>query len=176
MRRCVRSVLVACALTAVPLFGSNTLAAQGRSLELRVDMVSIENADDNTEVNLLFPGALAMAFYMNEHIAIEPGVVISHFSDEDDNSGTVFALGVFLPIHIAPTTGRSGVFLSPGIQYTKGTGDFDFEGQTNYGLDIGIKSALRERIATRFAVTLRDGDSYDDPAIGATFGFGFFWR
>ncbi|HEX7122666.1 MAG TPA: hypothetical protein VF178_09890 [Gemmatimonadaceae bacterium] len=172
MRRFVRSMLIASSLCVVP---AATLAAQGKSLELRTDMVAIENADDNTEVTLVFPGSFAMAFYMNEYMALEPGIAISHLSDDDD-SGTIFSLGFFVPIHIAPTMGRTGVFLAPGIQYTKGTGDFEFDGQTNYGLDVGIKTALRERISMRFAVTFRDGDSYDDPGIGATFGFGFFWR
>ena len=44
------------------------------------------------------------------------------------------------------------------------------------GVDVGFKWAVRERISTRLAFTVRDGDSSDDAVLGLTFGVGLFWR
>lgn len=149
--------------------------AQGRPLELRVDMFSFETSDGNNSLELNFPGSLAMAFYMTPQFAIEPQLTLSNQSG-DNVDGTIYGAGVFFPFYFKADEGRSGFFLSPGAMIVGGTGDYDFDSQVNYGADVGIKFAVRERISTRFAVTLRDGDSYNDPAFGATFGIGFHWR
>ncbi len=171
MRFTSRCASIACAL----LLGTTPAMAQGRPLELRVDMISFQTSDGDTFVELEFPGSLAMAFYLTNQFAIEPRVAVSNTSS-DNFDGTVYGAGLFLPFYFKADEGKSGFFLAPGAEMTGGTGDFDFDTRFNYGLDAGIKFAVRERISTRFALTVRDGDSYVDPAFGATFGIGFHWR
>lgn len=166
-----RCASLGCAL----LLGATPAMAQGRPLELRVDMLSFETTDGNTTIDLEFPGTLAMAFYLTKQFAIEPQVAISNTSS-DAVDGTLYGAGLFLPFYFNADEGKSGFFLSPGAMVLGGTGDFDFDAEFNYGLDAGIKFAVRERISTRFAATYRDGDSYDKGTFGATFGIGFHWR
>jgi hypothetical protein len=157
------------------LIGAVPAMAQGRPLEIRVDMVSFQTSDGDTFIDLDFPGTLAFAFYFTPQFAIEPRVTLSNVSS-DNFDGTLYGAGLFLPFYFKADEGKSGFFLAPGGEVTGGTGDYDFDSQFDYGLDAGIKFAVRERISTRFALTLRDGDSYNEAAFGATFGIGFHWR
>ena len=171
MKFASRCVPVACAL----LLSATPAMGQGRPLEIRVDMLSFETSDGNTNLDLSFPGTLAMAFYLSKQFAIEPEIMVSNVSS-DFADGTLYGAGLFLPFYFNADEGKSGFFLSPGAMVLGGTGDYDTGTDFNYGLDAGIKFAVRERISTRFAATYRDGDSYDKGTFGATFGIGFHWR
>jgi hypothetical protein len=161
-------------LTLLPTLGAGSLQAQGRSLELRVDFASLQTSDGNTVLGLEFPGSLAMAFYMNQQFALEPSAQFVHVSDDNDNnSDTFFALGMFFPFYFNRDMGHTGLFLSPGLLLSKFSGD---DTNLDFGIDVGWKWRLRDRISSRFAFTVRDGDSTDDAILGATFGLGFFWR
>lgn len=151
------------------------VAAQGKPLELRVDFVSFETSDGDTHVALDFPGTLAMAFYFNKQFALEPEVLIHNFNSDAGNS-TVFGLGLFAPFYFKADEGKSGLFVAPGIAYSKATGDFETDGLVDYGVDFGIKMPVKDRISTRLAATWRDGDSTDKSVFGASFGIAFFWR
>ena len=126
------------------------------------------------------PGSVALAFYMNESVAIEPQLGLLFVSGEDgagdDFSGTELSAGLFVPFYLKGDTGRSGFFMSPGLLITKGTGDLETDAAVDYGIDVGMKMTRNDRVSTRFAVTLRDGDSFADATLGATFGVGLFWR
>ncbi|HSA57457.1 MAG TPA: hypothetical protein VLE53_17225 [Gemmatimonadaceae bacterium] len=161
-------IAVSASIAAVPAQAQNPL-------ELRADLFRFQTADGNSLIQLAFPGAFAMAFYMNQQVAIEPGISISRFEDDDDDSLTLVTAGLFLPIHFQ-AGGRQGFFLSPGIEVTHTSADVNDDTLVNYGLDLGFKWSMRERISSRLAFTVRDGDSFDDPVLGASFGLGFFWR
>lgn len=175
MKALVRGTLAAVALAMVAAT-ADPLAAQGRQKEIRLDFVSLQTSDGNTRLDASFPGGLAVAFYMNESVAIEPRFALDFQSGDGIAEGTVFSAGLFVPFYLAGDTGRSGFFLSPGIELMKGTGDREFDTQVNYGLDAGMKMTRNDRVSTRLALTLRDGDSFGDPVIGAVFGIGLFWR
>lgn len=172
MKGIVRGMMVAGAMALTPALEGGSIQAQGRSLELRTDFISLENSDDVTRLALVFPGNLAMAFYMNEQFALEPSAAISHVStDGDDN--TAWALGMFFPFYFNRDMGRTGLFLSPGLLLSDFGGD---DTNVDFGLDVGWKWRLRDRISSRLALTFRDGDSTDDAIIGLTWGIGLFWR
>ena len=175
MRVSHRSLTLASALLLGGALAATPAMAQGRPLELRVDMFSFETSDGNTSIDLEFPGSLAFAWYLTPQFAIEPRASFSNVSN-DNVDGSLYGIGVFLPFYLMADEGRSGFFVAPGVEMTGGTGDFDFDAQFNYGLDAGIKWPFRDRISGRIAATVRDGDSYGDPAFGAVFGIGFHWR
>lgn len=174
MKSLVRGTLLAVAIAMVGA-AANPVAAQGRDKEIRLDMIGFETSDGNTAILAGFPGTVALAFYMNPNFALEPQVAIVNVNS-DFGDGTVFGFGLFAPWYFKGDAGRTGFFVSPGLQYSKGTGDMETDGEMDYGVDLGLKMSYRERISTRLALTYRDGDSYGEAAIGATFGVGLFWR
>jgi hypothetical protein len=174
MKSFVRGTLLAAAIAMLGA-AANPVSAQGRDKEIRLDMLAFQTADGSTLIEAGFPGTLALGFYMNPNFALEPQVGIASFSG-DGASATVFSLGLFAPYYFKGDTGRTGFFVSPGVSYSKATGDFETDGEMDYGVDLGIKMAYRERISTRLALTYRDGDSFSEAAIGASFGVGLFWR
>jgi len=170
-----RSVLAVSSLILVPLLWSSQAGAQGKSLELRVDFISLETSDGNTDITLEFPGSFAMAFYFSPQFALEPGVLVHHLRS-DGGSVTFFGASLFAPFYFQADGGKSGLFISPGVSLLKATGDFESDALFDYGVDLGFKRAASNRVSTRFALTLRDGDSHDKVVLGAAFGVGFFWR
>ena len=150
-------------------------AAQGKPLEIRADFVTLETSDGDTDIALEFPGSLAMAFYFSRQFALEPAVLINNIN-ADDASATLFGFGLSAPFYFKADEGKSGLFVSPGIFFSKATGDFETDAMFDYGVDVGFKMPVKERISTRLAVTFRDGDSSDKAVVGASFGIGFFWR
>lgn len=179
MKGFVRGTLAAVALAMVAVT-ADPLAAQGRQKEIRLDFLSLQTSDGNTAIAAGFPGSVALAFYMNPNVAIEPQVGILYTSTEDaagnDESGTILTGGLFVPFYFNNDMGRSGMFISPGLEISKGTGDSEFDARVDYGVDVGMKMTRSDRISSRLALTLRDGDSFGDPVLGAVFGIGLFWR
>lgn len=172
----LRSSMVVAAATLFAA-GASPLAAQSREKEIRLDFATVTTSDGRTEVGLGYPGTFALGIYMNENLAIEPQLGFRYFSDSDaDTDGGELSAGVFAPWYFNGDTGRSGLFLSPGVTLTKGIGDNDTDALFDYGLDLGVKMGRSDRVSTRLALTLRDGDRFTDPALGASFGLGMFWR
>ena len=172
MSRFLRGMVVAGGMVLTPALGAGVLHAQGQSLELRVDFASLQNSDGNTAIVLLFPGSLAMAFYMNQQFALEPTALLGHVST-DNGDNTFWALGMFFPFYFNRDMGRTGFFVSPGLLLSKSSGS---DSSVDLGLDVGYKWRLRDRISSRLALTLRDEEGADDTIIGLTWGLGFFWR
>ena len=179
MKGVVRGTLAAVALAMVAAT-ADPLAAQGRQKEIRLDFLTLQTSDGDFAIGGAFPGSIALAFYMNPNVAIEPQLGLLFVSGEDalgnDFSGTELSAGVFVPFYLRGDTGRSGFFMSPGLLISKGTGDLESDAAVDYGIDVGMKMTRNDRVSTRFAVTLRDGDSFADATLGATFGVGLFWR
>jgi hypothetical protein len=171
MARAIRGLAAATLLVAV----ASPLAAQARQKEIRLDFVTLQTSDGATLINAGFPGTVALGIYMNKNIALEPQVGITNVSS-DFVDGTTFGAGLFVPYYFAGDFGKSGLFLSPGIQLSKGSGDFETDTQVDYGVDLGFKKTHKERVSFRIAATFRDGDSSTDAVIGGVFGIGLFWR
>lgn len=151
--------------------------AQTRDKEIRLDFASVTTSDGRTEIGLGYPGTLALGIYMNNNFALEPQLGFRYESDSDaDTDGGAINAGVFAPWYFNGDMGRTGLFLSPGVMFVKGIGDDDSDVLVDYGVDFGVKLGRSERVSTRLALTMRDGDRFSDPAFGATFGVGMFWR
>lgn len=174
MKSLVRTAVLTSALALLASAGAAPAQAQN-PIELRATFFRFQTSDGNNALQLVFPGALAMAFYMNQQVAIEPGISLTRFEDDDDDSLTLLTLGLFLPIHFQPG-GRQGFFVAPGIELSHTSADVADDTSLDLGLDAGVKWAVRDRISTRLAFTIRDGDSSDDAVLGLTFGVGLFWR
>lgn len=172
MARLLRGLVAATVLAAVV---STTATAQdGRQYEVRMDFVSVLTSDGATQIGVAFPGQLALGIYLNQNIAIEPSVGYQHFSN--GASGGDLHVGLALPYYFAGDFGKTGFFIAPAVSMNKGTGDFDTDAQVNYGVDAGIKVTYRDRISTRWAAVLRDGDSFGEMAFGVSAGVGIFFR
>jgi hypothetical protein len=170
--RSLRGLLAATVLVAAV---SAAAEAQDRQVEVRLDLVSLQTSDGTTLVQLGFPGAVAVGFYMNDNLALEPQLSLN-FISSDAGDGGFHSLGLFAPYYFKGDGGKTGLFLSPGLLLRKGTGDLDTDTQLDYGIDLGLKMAMRDRISSRLALTFRDGDSTNEAIIGATFGIGIFFR
>ena len=174
MKSLVRIAAVTTVLALSTSAGATRAEAQN-PIELRATFFQYQTADGNSLLQLVFPGELAVAFYLNPQVALEPGISILRAEDDDDDSVTLLGLGLFLPIHFQPG-GRQGFFVSPGLQVTHTSADVADDTSLDLGVDVGFKWAVRERISTRLAFTVRDGDSSDDAVLGLSFGVGLFWR
>jgi hypothetical protein len=167
-----------CAAAAMAVAAASPAGAQTRrDKEIRIDFASVITSDGFTRVGIGYPGTLAMGIYMNNNLALEPqlGLTYESDSDTDTDQGEIVA-GVFAPWYFNGDMGRTGLFLSPGVMFTKPFGDNDGDALVDYGVDFGVKLGRSERVSTRLAVTMRDGDRFGDPAFGAVFGVGMFWR
>jgi hypothetical protein len=137
----------------------------------------VTTSDGRTTVGLGYPGTFALGIYMNQNLAIEPQLGFDYVSDSDaDTDGGEVRAGVFAPWYFNGDMGRTGLFLSPGVLFTKGIGDNDSDALVDYGVDFGVKLGRSDRVSTRLALTMRDGDRFGDPEFGAVFGIGMFWR
>lgn len=174
----MKSLVRTAVATSLIVLSASIAAAPARAqnpIELRATFFSFRTSDGNNALQLVFPGALAMAFYLNPQVAIEPAFSLSRFENDDDESLTLLTLGVFLPIHFQPG-GRQGFFVSPGLELRHTSADVADDTSLDLGLDAGVKWAVRDRISSRLAFTIRDGDSSDDAVLGLSFGIGLFWR
>ena len=178
----LRAFRTALALSVVvaPLVAPVAAQSAKRPLELRVQVAGVTVGDDFTSVSASVPGALAFAWYLSPRVAIEPRAGITFNSVEvtpgDKRSGGSYSLGAFVPFYLRADGGRSGLFIAPGIAVTDQFGDFEGPRAVQGGLDIGLKRRLGERMATRWALEVRDRDSDDEVTFGGSFGLSFFWR
>jgi hypothetical protein len=178
MRSFVRNSVLALALVTV---ASAAQAQDRREKELRIDLVGLQSVDGTTVLDIGLPGTVALGIYMNNKIAIEPMVNFLSISG-DGNSANQLSVGVFVPYYFKGDTGRNGLFLSPGLLYSKIGGDNPQDGTVDFGVDVGLKKSMRDNVSMRFAVGVRTGDSYEDIngdsqiGIAAAFGIGVFWK
>jgi len=170
------------ALSAILTCVAAPAAAQDakRPLELRVQVAGVTVGDDFTNISASLPGALAFAWYLTPRVAIEPRAGLAFNSVEvtpgDKRSGGSYSLGAFVPLYLRADGGRSGLFIAPGIAVTDLFGDFDGPRVIQGGVDVGLKRRLGERMATRWALEVRDRDNDDEVTVGGSFGLSFFWR
>jgi hypothetical protein len=164
-------------LGAVALAMSATTASaqmMSKPKEVRIDMAQVMISDGTTGIDLGFPGSLAIAIYLNDNIAIEPNFNLGFLSG-DGFSGGNFGVGVMVPYYLAGDQGKTGFFVAPGLMLGKGFGDFDSDMAVDFGVDLGIKREWKGNVGQRFAITLRDGDSYADMVFGAVAGITLRW-
>jgi hypothetical protein len=173
-----RSLVLGAAALAL---GATTASAQmmSKPKEVRIDMLTLATSDGNTGLTLGFPGTLAIAIYMNDNIAIEPFFSLDFASGDGVVEGGSYALGVMVPYYLAGGQGKTGIFVAPGLQIGNNFGDqadvFGDEMAVNYGLDVGIKREWKTNVGQRFAINVRDGDSFAELAFGVTAGITIRW-
>lgn len=161
---------------------ASPLAAQSekKPLELRVQLAGVTVGENFTSASVSLPGAFAFAWYLSPRVAIEPRLQLSFSSVEvasgDKRNVGALSVGAFLPLYLRADGGRSGLFIAPGIAIAEPFGDIDAPRVVQGGVDVGLKRRLGERMATRWAVELRDYDNSDELTVGASFGLSFFWR
>lgn len=141
--------------------------------EIRLDLVKAQFGDGYTLLDASLPGTFAIGIYMNDQVAFEPRVNILSLKVGDQDAETATSFGLYLPIYLAGDRGRSGLFVAPGIDYSR----YDGSSTLDYGADIGLKSKVNDRMSMRVAALLRTGDTYaDEINIGASFGFSIFLK
>lgn len=163
--------------------------AQPKQLELRIDALSYERSTGRSTIDLRFPGAAAIAVYLNNSVALESRVVGIRRTTTESAQGvptfttTNLTAALFLPMHLRTTRGRSGPFVAPGLIVNSvraktaanppGTPGSDVT--VNYGIDVGFKHTLQGRVSLRHALTYRTGDNLAD-TYGVTSGISIFFR
>jgi hypothetical protein len=186
MRSSLRAAPLALALlTALP----DHAQAQPKQIELRIDALSYERATGRSSIDVRFPGAAAVAWYLNNNVALETRLLGFQRRHNDgageasSTTSTTLTAALFAPVHFGSARGRSGLFIAPGLivsrnSYDAGAG-VTIEPRTsttvNYGLDLGFKHTLQGRVSLRHAVTYRAGDNLAE-TYGVTSGISIFFR
>ncbi len=153
---------------------TNVAFAQDRAKEIRLDVARVQTNDDATTTVVSFPGSVSFALFLTPRVALEPRLGFG-YSSSDDRSGGSLGAEFFVPLYLR-NGGRFGPFIAPGFGVSKTTGDLESDARVDYGVDVGVRAPMRETLAWRLALTVRDGDSFRDPLYGITFGVGFFFR
>jgi hypothetical protein len=173
----MRSVLRR-AFAVVALVGASAVSAQAQMgglkvEEIRIDLASI-NITNGTFLEAGLPGSLALGIYLNDKIALEPTVGFAYLKPDGAPDGTsILSLGVMAPFYFAGDRGHSGLFVAPGVMIAKAT---DEDAAINFGVDLGFKGKMSDKVSWRAAAQLRDGDSFGDASIGGVFGLSVWWR
>lgn len=154
-----------------------------------MDALSYERSTGRSTIDLRFPGAAAIALYLNNNVALETRVV-GFRRTSTDGAGNVPSItstnvsaALFAPVHFGNARGRRGLFIAPGLLVNRST--FDTEADVtisprsstnvNYGLDLGVKHTLQGRVSLRHALTFRAGDNIAE-TYGVTSGISIFFR
>lgn len=167
-----RRAVVVASLVAVSAVSAEAQMMGGMKVEeLRVSLSSFSSNDGGSTFGVSFPGSVAIAFYLNDQIAIEPMVGLTSYSPDVGNSFTMINVGVLVPYYFGTDRGVSGLFVAPGFNMVKVT---DIDASTSIGAEFGYKKAWKEKISWRVAGTFwtNDGNS----TIGANAGISMFWR
>jgi hypothetical protein len=163
----------AVAVASLVAVSAGAAQAQLKVEELRVDLANLAATDGTTRFGAGIPGSLALGIYLNDKIALEPTLSLSHFSPDGGDASTTITLGVFAPYYLAGDRGRNGLFVAPGVMITKIT---DVDALIDFGADIGYKKAMSDKVSWSVAGTFRDGDSSAESVIGLRAGLSVFWR
>lgn len=171
------------------LVGASAVTAQAQMGGLKVEEIRIDlagvNFTNGTFLGANIPGArnvrvtgsrgaAAIGIYLNDKVAIEPTIGFSY--DKPDGAAdatTSILVGVFVPYYFSGDRGHSGLFAAPGIDITKQT---NVDAAIDFGVDVGYKGKMSDKVSWRAAAQLRDGDSFTDASIGGVFGLSVFWR
>ena len=176
----VRRVVAVGALVAL---SATAAQAQVSFREIRFDAVSFTSVDGSTAFSLGGPvspyGALlggtvsvALGFYLNDKIALEPSLNIFSITPDGGDATTVTSFGLAAPFYL--TSGKSGLFVSPNLSYAKIT---DQDATMDLGAEVGYKKPINNNISWRAAAGIRTGDSTNDEmAIMASFGISVFLK
>lgn len=173
----MRSVLRR-AFAVAALVGASAVTAQAQMgglkvEEIRIDLASI-NITNGTFLEAGLPGSLALGIYLNDKLALEPTLGFGYIKPDGAADGvTLLSLGVMAPFYFAGDRGHSGLFVAPGVMITKVT---DVDAAIDFGVDLGFKGKMSDKVSWRAAAQLRDGDSFTDASIGGVFGLSVFWR
>lgn len=163
--------------------------AQSGQVEVRIDVLSYERTTGRSAIDVRFPGAAALALYLNDHVALESRLLGFRRSTTDGSrsapSTTTTNVGaaLFVPLHLGDARGRSGLFVAPGVivnrvSFSSNSNLFGASSSsttTNYGIDLGVKHTLQGRVSLRHALTYRTGDNLAD-TYGVTSGISIFFR
>jgi hypothetical protein len=173
----MRSVLRR-AFAVAALVGASAVSAQAQMgglkvEEIRIDLASI-NITNGTFLQAGLPGSVALGIYLNDKLALEPTLGFAYFKPDGAPDGTtVLSLGVMAPFYFAGDRGHSGLFVAPGVMIGKVS---DQDAAIDFGVDLGFKGKMSDKVSWRAAAQLRDGDSFGDASIGGVFGLSVFWR
>lgn len=186
MRCLLRVTPIALALlAALPSRGE----AQRKQIELRIDALSFERTTGRSDIDLRFPGAAAIALYLNNNVALEARAlgVRRTRTDAAGNvpsfTSTNLTAALFVPMHLGASRGRRGLFIAPGLIVNRSAHDAGPDviisprtsTTVNYGIDLGVKHTLQGRVSLRHALTYRTGDNLAD-TYGVTSGISVFFR
>ena len=168
----------AVAVATVAAFSAGAVEAQMGGLkveEIRVDIAGLSMiSGDRTIFGVGIPGSVALGIYLNDKIALEPTLGLTHVSPEFGAAATTISIGVFAPYYLAGDRGHNGLFVAPGVMISKST---NRDAAIDFGADVGYKKAITDKVSWSAAGMLRAGDSTDpDMELGARFGLSVFWR
>lgn len=151
------------AMVAVSTVAVSSAAAQSKPVEFRLGLAGI--SFDPTSVSLGFPGAVAVGFFLNDRVALEPSVFGS-FEEDDTNIG----VGASLPFYLSGDHGKKGLFVAPAVSVVKfQDNDADF----NIGAAAGIKFPVgTSGVGGRLAAEINDIENIN---VGVSFGITYHW-
>jgi hypothetical protein len=173
----MRSVLRR-AFAVAALVGASAVTAQAQMGGLKVEEIRIDlagiNITNGTFLGANIPGSVALGIYLNDKVALEPTLGFNYSKPDGAADGTTsLSLGVMAPFYFAGDRGHSGLFVAPGVMIGKVT---DVDAAIDFGVDVGFKGKMSDKVSWRAAAQLRDGDSYGDASIGGVFGLSVWWR
>lgn len=174
----------AVAVAGLVALSATAAQAQVSFREIRFDALSFVTVDGSTALSIGGPvnpyGALlgagsvsvALGFYLNDKIALEPSLNIFTITPDGSDATTVTTFGLAAPFYL--TSGKSGLFISPNLSYAKIT---DQDAMMDIGAEVGYKKPINDNISWRAAAGFRTGDSTaDEMAIMASFGISVFLK
>lgn len=151
------------AMVAVSTVAASSVAAQSKPIEFRLGLADI--SFDPTSVNLGFPGAVAVGFFLSDRVALEPAVFAS-FAEDNTNIG----VGASLPFYLSGDYGKKGLFVAPAISVVKFQ---DIDADFNIGAAAGIKFPVgTSGVGGRLAAEIDDLENIN---LGLSFGITYHW-
>jgi hypothetical protein len=182
MLSALRRTAAVAALVSVSAVAAEAQFGSLKVEEIRLDLAGLELVSDSytafgvgapTGGGIFLP-RVAVGVYLNDKIAIEPTLSLTSFTPDGGDNSMAIVLGVFVPYYVAGDRGHNGLFVAPGLQITKIT---DVDALIDFGVDVGYKKAMTEKVSWSAAGVVRTGDSTDpEMLIGARFGLSVFWR
>lgn len=174
-------------------FAANTAHAQKPGPEFGIQFVGFDmfnpDGDNNNTTNFgLGSGDVTVAFYINEMIAIEPGLTYGMTSFEAGGDGTSsLGLNVAVPIYLKKGWGKAGgFFIAPYIgidRFDPGAGDA--LSQNHIGVAVGTKMRITDDLYWRvqaFYTSYLESGNVGDPDfvakasdLGLSGGISLYW-
>lgn len=139
-----------------------------------------ENADGSITSFRLPASQVRVGFFVNDKFSIEPVLGLQYFKGEDSDAYTQYALGLGVLYHFTADAAKPRAYVRPLIGFVGANGGGDSESATAFGIGLGAKLPIVDRLAFRAEVNYAKQSKTDsDPAIstiGLTFGLSFFTR